>query len=178
MQEEATQKTIALVFRATSFTAKHFEAVLREAKRDLEHQQNKIQTRRAQSRASRPRRPREQRPRQRHGQMTVSQLVGQGQGASTMTIPDDIRAFERIARRYNVDFAIQRDRSVRPPKYTVFFKAKDTDVLKECFKDYLAHQDRRRDRTPFKERLKNMKEKVKDMAQAVEKKLHRGDRSL
>ncbi|MCR5129074.1 MAG: PcfB family protein [Lachnospiraceae bacterium] len=173
MQEEATQKTIALVFRATSFTAKHFEAVLREAKRDLEHQQNKIQTRRAQSRASRPRRPR-----QRHGQMTVSQLVGQGQGASTMTIPDDIRAFERIARRYNVDFAIQRDRSVRPPKYTVFFKAKDTDVLKECFKDYLAHQDRRRDRTPFKERLKNMKEKVKDMAQAVEKKLHRGDRSL
>ncbi len=178
MQEEATQKTIALVFRATSFTAKHFEAVLREAKRDLEHQQNKAQTRRAQSRASRPRRPREQRPRQRHGQMTVSQLVGQGQGASTMTIPDDIQAFERIARRYNVDFAIQRDRSVQPPKYTVFFKAKDTDVLKECFKDYLAHQDRRRDRTPFKERLKNMKEKVKDMAQAVEKKLHRGDRSL
>ena len=178
MQEEATQKTIALVFRATSFTAKHFEAVLREAKRDLEHQQNKVQTRRAQSRASRPRRPREQRPRQRHGQMTVSQLVGQGQGASTMTIPDDIRAFERIARRYNVDFAIQRDRSVQPPKYTVFFKAKDTDVLKECFKDYLAHQDRRRDRTPFKERLKNMKEKVKNMAQTVEKKLHRGDRSL
>ncbi len=30
MQEELAQKTVALVFRAASFTARHFEAVLRE----------------------------------------------------------------------------------------------------------------------------------------------------
>ena len=40
MQEEITQKPIALVFRAVSFTARHFEAALREAKRDRERQEN------------------------------------------------------------------------------------------------------------------------------------------
>ena len=40
MQEEVTQKTIALVFRAVSFTARHFEAALWEAKRDMERQEN------------------------------------------------------------------------------------------------------------------------------------------
>ena len=47
MQEEMTQKTIALVFRATSFSARHFDAVLKEAKHDLERQDTAVQNRRS-----------------------------------------------------------------------------------------------------------------------------------
>ena len=45
MQEEMTQKTIALVFRATSFTARHVDVVLKEAKHDLERHDTAVQNR-------------------------------------------------------------------------------------------------------------------------------------
>ena len=172
MQEEITQKTIALVFRAASFTAKHFEAVLREAKRDLES--SALHRGHGQSASNRRRGP----SNRKHGRMKVSELVGDGQGATSIQIPDDIKGFENIARKYNVDFAIKKDKSVDPPKYIVFFKAKDTDVLKECFKDYLEQQNRKKSITPFKEQLKQFKEKAKKMNKTLEKKLHRGERSL
>ena len=38
---------------------------------------------------------------------------------------DNIKAFERVARKYNVDFAVKRDKTTEPPKYLVFFKGKD-----------------------------------------------------
>lgn len=44
-----------------------------------------------------------------HGKQTVKQLIDQNQGVSNMEIADDgIKDFERIARKYGVDFAIQR----------------------------------------------------------------------
>ncbi len=46
MQEEMTQKTIALVFRATSFSFRHFDAVLKEAKHDLERHDTAVQNKR------------------------------------------------------------------------------------------------------------------------------------
>ena len=175
MQEEVNQKTIALVFRAVSFTARHFEAALREAKRDMERQENaairwkngKVMTKYAT--------PPEKK---KHGRMSVKDLVGEGQGAATIQIPDDIKDFQRIARKYNVDFAIKKDKTVDPPKYIVFFRAKDTDVIKECFKDYLNQQSRKRQRVPFKQRLEEFKDLAATLNKNLVKKLHRGERSL
>ena len=61
-----------------------------------------------------------------HGKQTVKQLIGQNQGVSNLEIHDaGIRDFERIARKYGVDYAIRTDRSSIPPKHLVFFKARD-----------------------------------------------------
>lgn len=46
-----------------------------------------------------------------HGKMSVKKLVGQGMGASSIEVTDNnIKSFERVARKYNVDFAVKRIR--------------------------------------------------------------------
>lgn len=48
-----------------------------------------------------------------HGKMSVKKLVGQGMGASSIEVTDNnIKSFERVARKYNVDFAVKKDKTV------------------------------------------------------------------
>ena len=71
------------------------------------------------------------------GRQTVKQLVGQNQGVSNIEITDsNIKSFDRVARKYGVDYAVKKDRSVTPPKYMVFFKARDADALTAAFTEY------------------------------------------
>ena len=59
-----------------------------------------------------------------HGKQTVKQLIGQNQGISNIEITDpSIKEFEKIARKYGVDYAVKKDRSSSPPKYLIFSKA-------------------------------------------------------
>lgn len=74
----------------------------------------------------------------------MRQLIGQNQGVSNIEITNsNIKGFERIARKYGVDFAVKKDRSVSPPKYFVFFKARDADALTAAFKEYTAYELKR-----------------------------------
>ena len=74
-----------------------------------------------------------------HGKQTVRQLVGQNAGVSNIEVSDsNIKSFERVARKYGVDFAVKKDRSVSPPKYLVFFKARDADALTAAFTEFTA----------------------------------------
>jgi hypothetical protein len=72
-----------------------------------------------------------------HGKQTVKQLIKQGQGATSMVIGNDsLKMFERIAKKYGVDYAVTKDKSVDPPNYVVFFKAKDADALQLIVDEY------------------------------------------
>ena len=74
-----------------------------------------------------------------HGKQTVKQLVGQNQGVTNIEIKDgNIRDFERVARRYGVDYAVKKDRTGEMPKYLVFFKSRDGDTLQAAFQEYTA----------------------------------------
>lgn len=100
------------------------------------------------------------------GKQTVKELIGQGQGVSSMEIGDSgIRDFKRIANKYGVDFAIVKDKNEDPPKYTVFFKAKDADAITSVLKEYGDRQEKRRrsaekDRPSILKKLKKFKEIV------------------
>ena len=75
-----------------------------------------------------------------HGKQTVKQLVGQNQGVSNIEIADSgVKEFERIARKYGVDFAVKKVKGDRP-KYLVFFKARDADALTAAFTEYTGKQ--------------------------------------
>ncbi len=95
-----------------------------------------------------------------HGKQTVKQLIGQNQGISNIEITDpsikefekiarkygvdyavkkdrsSIKEFEKIARKYGVDYAVKKDRSSSPPKYLIFFKGRDADALTAAFTDF------------------------------------------
>lgn len=53
-----------------------------------------------------------------------------------------------MARKYGVDFAVKKDRTVQPSKYLVFFKARDADALTAAFKEFSAKAVRQQARKP------------------------------
>jgi hypothetical protein len=54
----------------------------------------------------------------------------------------DARSFARIARKYDVDFSIEKLRSGGQVKYLAFFKAKDADALTAAFHAYADQQQK------------------------------------
>ena len=93
----------------------------------------------------------------------MKQLIGQNQGVSNIEITDsNIKSFERVARKYGVDFAVKKDRSVFPPKYLVFFKGRDADALTAAFREYTAKEVKRasQDKPSVLEQLRALKAKV------------------
>ena len=74
----------------------------------------------------------------------MKQLIWQNQGVSNIEITDsNIKSFERVARKYGVDFALKKDKSGDIPKYLVFFKARDADALTAAFREYTAKEVKR-----------------------------------
>ena len=137
MQEETTQKTIALAIKTSKLTA----SVLQKAmKMYLEHQKHKEPS---------------------HGKIPVKKLVGQGAGAKSIEVTDDnIKAFERVARKYNVDFAVKRDKTTEPPKYLVFFKGKDADVIAQAFKEFVKVNEKKQQRPSLRQKLKGLQKMI------------------
>lgn len=138
MQEEVTQKTIALVFKSSRLTA---DVLKKAMKMYLEHRKAGKQAK--------------------HGKISIKELVGQGMGASSMEVTDNnIKSFERVAKKYNVDFAVKKDKTVEPPKYLVFFKGRDVDVITQAFKEFVKVNEKKRGRISVKEKLAEFKQKL------------------
>ena len=59
-----------------------------------------------------------------HGKQTVKQLIGQNQGISNIEITDpSIKEFEKIARKYGVDYAVKKGPQQFSAKVPDFSKA-------------------------------------------------------
>ena len=149
MQEEVQSKTITLSINATKLTARTLKQALEKF---LAYQKNKhIQNNQ----------PKDVTP---HGKQTVKQLAAQNQGLTNIEITDkNIKDFDRVARKYGVDYAVKKDKTVQPPHYLVFFKARDTDALTAAFREYTANTVKKKDRkesvvTKLQEILKNIKD--------------------
>ena len=151
VQEDVENRSVNLAVRSSKVTAAELFRALRAYMR---HRQNKQQLKRAAKESVTK------------GKQTVKELIGQGQGVSSMEVGDSgIRDFKRIANKYGVDFAIVKDKNEDPPKYTVFFKAKDADAITSVLKEYGDKQAKRRrsaesERPSILAKLKKFKEIV------------------
>ena len=45
-----------------------------------------------------------------------------------------------MAKKYHVDFALKKDKSVEHPRYLVFFKSRDADAITAAFQEFAAIQ--------------------------------------
>ena len=100
------------------------------------------------------------------GKQTVKELIGQNQGVSSLPVGETgIKDFERIAKKYGVDFAIVKDKTVTPMKYMVFFKARDADAIAQVLAEYTAKQVKKQsqNRPSILKVLKKFKELVANM---------------
>ena len=67
----------------------------------------------------------------------MDKLMKQNVQLSNIEITDNnIKAFEKVAKKYGIDFSLKRDKSVDPPRYFVFFKARDVDVMTAAFREF------------------------------------------
>lgn len=107
------------------------------------------------------------------GKQSVKTLIRQGQGVSSISLADEgLKDFQKIAKKYGVDFAVVKDKEASPPVYTVFFKAKDTDAITRILQDYSAKQVKKpsADKTSVLEKLKKFKEIVAAIPKKVAEK--------
>jgi len=106
-----------------------------------------------------------------HGKMTVEKLIRKDQGAQQIDIAKSgIRDFERVLNKYGVDYAIRKDVSQEPPRFMVFFKAKDADVLTAAFKEYSAKLACKEKRPSVLKALAHLKELAKSIPSKVREK--------
>lgn len=86
-------------------------------------------------------------PKMKHGRQSVKSLARHGTGLQNIEITDsNIRSFDRVARKYGVDFALKRD-AADPAHWLVFFKAKDAAALTAAFQEFTQSTlGKRRDR--------------------------------
>lgn len=123
MQEEIKNRTVNLAISTTKLTAR---GIIRLAAKGLAYIKRK--SREAALKNEKP-----------DGRQTIQQLIGQNQGVTNIDISQtDLKGFEKYARKYGVDYAITKDKSVFPPKYLVFFKARDADAMTAAFNAYSA----------------------------------------
>ncbi len=124
MQEEVTNRTVNLAISTTKLTGR---TIMKGLRMYLNHR-SKVKAKKAAAKNEIP-----------HGKQTVEQLVGQNQGVTSIPIANtELKGFERVAKKYGVDFAIRKDASIEPPRYTVFFKARDEAALLAAYKEYTA----------------------------------------
>ena len=143
MQEEVESRTVTLAISTTRMTANVLKSAI--SKYLAYRKEKKVEKARAS-----PVKP--------CGKQTVKQLVGQNEGVANIEITDrNIRDFDRVARKYGVDYALKKDKSGELPKYLVFFKARDGDALTAAFKEYTAKTERKKERPSVLQTLRRLK---------------------
>lgn len=143
MQEEIENRTVALAISGTKLTARTLKAAI--LKYLAWHKDKK----------NYPEIP--------QGKQSVKDLAKQNQGMTNIEITDkNIKSFEKSARKYGVDFAVTKDKSVTPAKYLVFFKGRDADAITAAFTDFTAKMVKKAERPSVLSQLKKFTELVKN----------------
>ena len=141
MQDEVREKSVVFVIRVGKTGGKLTASMLKYAiEQYLKQQRN---------------------PRAPHGKQSVKSLVRQGAGVQNIEITDkNIRSFQSVARKYGVDYALKKDTSSQPPRYLVFFKARDTDALTAAFREFSGKQLKRNKKPSILVQLKKFQEQM------------------
>lgn len=123
MQEEINQKTISLIIKGGKISGNVLKSALRFALKELQKARQQTGTQEADASTA--------------GKQSLKELQKDGTKLTNIQITDkNIGSFDRVARKYSIDYALKKDKSVSPPTYYVFFRAKDVDVMTAAFQEY------------------------------------------
>ena len=132
IDEDISRRTIAVSMRAGKLTARSLAYVLRAVGRKIAKAHREAQT-----------------P---HGKQSVKKLMAHGKATNSIEV-DAPKVFDRVARKWNVDYAFYK---TGPDKYLLFFKTGQADAMTVCFSEYsrkVLDKSKSR-RVPIREQLK------------------------
>ena len=137
MQEDIERRTIAVSLTAAKLTARTLAKALSAALRQIRQQRRTALT-----------------P---QGRQSVKKLMNHGVNTSRIPLDGNTRLFDRVARKYNVDYAF---RKVGPKQYRLFFKAGQADAITDCFAEYTKRMMKKERRPSVLKRLGRANEAV------------------
>lgn len=149
MQEEIERRTVALSVNATKLTGRALAKILGAAMRKIQKDYQKGQA-----------------P---QGKQSVKKLMNHGVSTKSLDLSGDTKLFDRVARKYNVDYAFHK---TGPNKYLLFFKAGQADAITTCFGEYskLVLNRGKQKRPSILEQLKTFPDKERTKPRQRERK--------
>lgn len=114
MQEDIERRTVAVSVNAAKLSAKTLAKALATALRKIQKEYHKAQT-----------------P---QGKQSVKKLMNHRVSTSALPLDGETKLFDRVARKYNVDYAFHK---TGPKKYLLFFKAGQADAITAAFSEYI-----------------------------------------
>ena len=169
MQDEVNEKTVSLCIRCGKVTANLLKAAMVKALAKMEQEKK-------QQGQKQPQKEKEDKTYK--GKQSLDKLMKQNVQLSNIEITDgNIKSFERVAKKYRLDFALKKDSSTKPPTYYVFFKGQDTEMMNLAFKKYLGVQMNKKDKPSIMKKLMHFKDAVskgKNRERAREQQKDRG----
>jgi len=139
LQEQIDREAVAVTMKASKITAKGLAKVLAVVGRKIAKEYQKRQT-----------------P---HGEQSVKKLMNHNVPTNTIPIEGDKGLFEKVARKWHVDYAFHK---TGENKYLLLFKAGQADAITAAFKEYGAEVVKRdKDkRPPVMEEMKKAAERA------------------
>ena len=151
MQDEVNEKVVSLCIRGGKISAQILKASLQKLLREMEQSQKRQKiSGKGQKKET-----------VYHGKQSMEKLKAHNQELSNIEVTDgNIRSFEKYARKYDIDYCLKKDRSAEPPKYYVFFKAKEVDSITAAFKEYTGWQLKKSKKVSVRKKLYLAMERV------------------
>lgn len=168
MQEEVESKTIAFYVKTGKMTASVLQKVLRSY---LNSQKQKKTVKKQVAKNKKA-------EKKLTGKITMKELAKQNAGMSNIEITyANIKSFERSARKYEINYALKKDKTKDPPVYLVFFKGRDQDALTQAFRDFTNREMKKANRVSIHKRLskyrdviaRNTKDKTRNKKQELQR---------
>ncbi|WP_236910454.1 PcfB family protein [Clostridium sp. Cult3] len=155
MQEEVTEKSIAFVAKNNKMTLSVLKTLISAYLKEKEKQ--KISKGQIIKRKK----------------ISLKELSKKYDGLKSIEINEDnIKGFEKTAKKYGIEYALKKDKTTDPPIYIVFFKGKDTDILDTAFREFIGNEMDKDKRPSLKQALNKMKEISKSLNKDKVKKKH------
>ena len=120
MQEEVNEKTISLCIKGGKITAQILKAALIKLLAEMDKKKQQAKGEKSQCKKT--------------GRQSIKSLQKSGAQITNIVVTDNnIKSFDRVARKWNVDYAFYQ---TEPGKYLLFFKSGQADAMTACFSEY------------------------------------------
>ena len=147
MQEEVNEKTISLCIKGGKITAQILKAALIKLLAEMDKKKQRGKGEKSQCKKT--------------GRQSIKSLQQSGAQLTNIVVTDNnIKSFDRVARKYGIDYSLKKAEKEGKTEYLVFFKAKDVDVMTAAFKEYTGVSLKKEQRQSIRKKLEQAKERV------------------
>ena len=158
MQDEVNEKTMALCIKGGKISAQLLKAALTKLLSEIEKKKQQSKKMGGQNRCKR-------------GKQSIKSLQQSGAQLTNIVVTDNnIKSFDRVARKYGIDYSLKKVEQEGKTEYLVFFKAKDVDVMTAAFKEYTSETLKKQKRESVRQKLEKVKEELSNHRQLKKEK--------